>query len=149
MPVTAVVLAAAALHATWNAMLKPLDERLGTLALGGLVTGLGLLAVAPFVRPGSGALPYIAASGLIHVIYDLLLMRSYGAGDFNQVYPLARGTSPLVVTGAAALVASEHLEARPSSLVSPWSASDWRCWPGALGTGRRRRSDWHSLPALQ
>jgi drug/metabolite transporter (DMT)-like permease len=45
------------------------------------------------------------------VIYDLLLMRSYGAGEFNQVYPLARGTSPLVVTGAAALVASEHLEA--------------------------------------
>lgn len=109
MPVTLVVLIAAVLHASWNALLKPLDERLGALALGLFVTGLGTLVAAPFVRPGTAALAYIGVSACLHVLYDVLLMGSYRVGDFNQVYPLARGTSPLVVTGVAAIVASEHL----------------------------------------
>ena len=109
MPVTLVVLIAAVLHAGWNALLKPLDERLGTLALGLFVTGLGALIAAPFLRPGSAALVFIGVSVCLHVLYDVLLMGSYRVGDFNQVYPLARGTSPLVVTVVAAIVASEHL----------------------------------------
>jgi drug/metabolite transporter (DMT)-like permease len=45
---------------------------------------------------------------LIHVFYNLLLMRSYKYGAFGQVYPLARGTSPLVVTVLAAVFAAER-----------------------------------------
>jgi drug/metabolite transporter (DMT)-like permease len=47
----------------------------------------------------------------IHVFYNLLLMRSYSCGEFGQVYPLARGTSPLVVTVLAAVFAAERLSA--------------------------------------
>src|SRR5215472_14518984 len=55
--------------------------------------------------------PYLLASVFIHVFYNLLLMRSYRYGEFGQVYPLARGTSPLVVTVLAAVFAAE----RPSA----------------------------------
>jgi drug/metabolite transporter (DMT)-like permease len=44
----------------------------------------------------------------IHVLYNLLLMRAYRLGDFGQVYPLARGTSPLVVTVLALVFVGER-----------------------------------------
>ena len=40
---------------------------------------------------------FLAGSVVLHVAYNLLLMRSYRLGDFGQVYPLARGTSPWLV----------------------------------------------------
>jgi drug/metabolite transporter (DMT)-like permease len=53
--------------------------------------------------------PYLLASIVIHIFYNLLLMRCYRLGEFGQVYPLARGTSPLVVTILAAVFVHEHL----------------------------------------
>jgi drug/metabolite transporter (DMT)-like permease len=66
--------------------------------------------LSPF--PLSACWPYLLASIVIHVFYNLLLMRSYRYGEFGQVYPLARGTSPLVVTVLAAVFAAE----RPSAV---------------------------------
>jgi drug/metabolite transporter (DMT)-like permease len=109
MPVAAVVVLAAVLHAVWNSLLKPIEDRLAVFALGGLTTVVPCLLAAPFVAPDASAWPFIAASGVLHLVYGLLLMRSYGAGDFNQVYPIARGISPLLVTTAAAVVAGEAL----------------------------------------
>jgi drug/metabolite transporter (DMT)-like permease len=68
-----------------------------------------LVILSPF--PLSACWPYLLASIVIHVFYNLLLMRSYRYGEFGQVYPLARGTSPLVVTVLAAVFAAE----RPSA----------------------------------
>jgi hypothetical protein len=73
------------------------------------MTVVPCLVAAPFVAPNAPAWPFLAASGALHVVYGLLLMRSYGVGDFNQVYPIARGISPLLVTVAAAVVAGEAL----------------------------------------
>jgi drug/metabolite transporter (DMT)-like permease len=106
---TAVVLVAALLHAIWNAILKPVDDRLQVLALGFLVLAIGCLVAAPFAVPARAAWPYLAGSSVLHMAYNILLSRSYREGDFNQVYPLARGTSPLVVALAAAVVAGERL----------------------------------------
>jgi drug/metabolite transporter (DMT)-like permease len=111
MPVTAAVLLAALLHASWNALLGPVRDRLAVFALGELVVAGACVAAAPSVAPDARSWPYLAASGVLHLVYALLLMRSYGVGDFNQVYPLARGTSPLLVTLAAALLANERLRA--------------------------------------
>ena len=61
-------------------------------------------------RPASW--PYLLASVGIHVFYVLLLMQCYRLGEFSQVYPLARGVSPLVVTILAAMFVGEQL-ARP------------------------------------
>jgi len=52
-------------------------------------------------------------SAVIHVGYDLALMNSYRLGCFNQVYPIARGTSPLVVAAGAYLFVGERLGAVP------------------------------------
>lgn len=106
--VVALVLLAAVLHASWNALLKRIEERLEVFALGGLVLGLPLVAAAPFVVPDGDALPFVAASIVLHLIYNLLFTRSYAVGDFNQVYPLARGLSPLLVAIVAVIAISER-----------------------------------------
>jgi len=59
--------------------------------------------------PRAACWPYLLGSVGIHVFYNLLLMRCYRLGEFGQVYPLARGTSPLVVTILAAIFVHEHL----------------------------------------
>ena len=110
--VTLVVLAAAATHATWNAIAHGIKDQLlafGLIGAGGILVAIPLVIVSPF--PLSACWPYLLASIVIHVFYNLLLMRSYRYGEFGQVYPLARGTSPLVVTVLAAVFAAE----RPSA----------------------------------
>ena len=104
------VLTAAVAHATWNAIAHGSKDRLLTFALmgaGGLVLAIPLLLAAP--APAAACRPYLATSVLIHVGYQLLLMRCYRVGEFSQVYPLARGISPAVVTVAALLLLGEHL----------------------------------------
>ncbi len=110
--VTLVVLAAAVTHATWNAIAHGIKDQLlafGLIGAGGIFVAIPLVIVSPF--PLSACWPYLLASIVIHVFYNLLLMRSYRHGEFGQVYPLARGTSPLVVTVLAAVFAAE----RPSA----------------------------------
>jgi drug/metabolite transporter (DMT)-like permease len=110
--VTLVVLAAAVTHATWNAIAHGIKDQLlafGLIGAGGILVAIPLVIVSPF--PLSACWPYLLASIVIHVFYNLLLMRSYRHGEFGQVYPLARGTSPLVVTVLAAVFAAE----RPSA----------------------------------
>lgn len=104
------VLAAAAMHAGWNAMLKVELDRvrtmlLLTLAMGGF--GAVMLTVMPW--PAEASVPFILASAVIHSGYKLFLIRAYQAGDLSQVYPLARGTAPLLTTFAAFYVAGEVL----------------------------------------
>jgi drug/metabolite transporter (DMT)-like permease len=110
--VTLAVLAAAVTHATWNAIAHGIKDQLlafGLIGVGGIVVAIPLVILFPF--PLSACWPYLLASIVIHVFYNLLLMRSYRYGEFGQVYPLARGTSPLVVTVLAAVFAAE----RPSA----------------------------------
>ena len=109
MSVTLVVLAAAVTHATWNAIAHGIKDQLlafGLIGAGGILVAIPLVILSPF--PLSACWPYLLASIVIHVFYNLLLMRSYRYGDFGQVYPLARGTSPLVVTVLAAVFAAER-----------------------------------------
>ena len=108
--VTLAVLAAAVTHATWNAIAHGIKDQTLAFALigvGGIIVAIPLIIVAAAPRPGCW--PYLAASIVIHVFYNLLLMRCYRLGEFGQVYPLARGTSPLVVTILAAIFVHEHL----------------------------------------
>jgi drug/metabolite transporter (DMT)-like permease len=108
--VTFAVLAAAVTHATWNAIAHGIKDQTLAFALigvGGIIVAIPLIIVAATPRPACW--PYLLASIVIHVFYNLLLMRCYRLGEFGQVYPLARGTSPLVVTILAAIFVHEHL----------------------------------------
>jgi drug/metabolite transporter (DMT)-like permease len=108
--VTLAVLAAAVTHAVWNAIAHGIKDQLLAFALigvGGIVVAIPLIAVA--AMPRSASWPCLLASVGIHVFYVLLLMQCYRLGEFSQVYPLARGVSPLVVTILAAVFVGEHL----------------------------------------
>ena len=108
---TAVVLLAAVLHATWNALLKAGRDRLATFVVLDL-TGVALcaLAVPLLPNPAPASWVFIALSTLIHIGYKLLLIQAYRTGgDLSQVYPLARGSAPLLVAGFAGLVVGERL----------------------------------------
>lgn len=107
--VTAAVLLAAITHASWNAIAHGIKDQLlafGLIGAGGIVVAIPLVCLAPL--PHAASWRYLLASVAIHVFYNLLLMRSYRYGEFGQVYPLARGTSPLVVTILAAIFVRER-----------------------------------------
>lgn len=109
-PVLTAVLLAAVLHASWNAIAHAITDRLVGFALIGAVStacGAGIASAAP--APARASWPFLGASAVLHVGYNLLLMRGYRLGDFGQVYPLARGTSPWLVAIAATLFAGESL----------------------------------------
>ena len=97
-----VVLAAALLHASWNAILKFIPDKLTASLL--MTASSGAIAgVATFFTavPNRASWPLLVLSAVLHVGYFLMLIKTFEIGDFNQVYPLARGLSPVVVAGFA------------------------------------------------
>jgi drug/metabolite transporter (DMT)-like permease len=104
------VLAAAVLHAGWNALLKGTGDRLATVVLLDLTgVALAILALPLVPAPAPASRGLLALSVALHLGYELLLLLAYRAGDLSQVYPLARGTAPLLVAGYAGLVLGERL----------------------------------------
>jgi drug/metabolite transporter (DMT)-like permease len=112
------ILVAAVLHATWNLCAKRAGGGLPWVQLVGIVN-LGLYAPAvaiywwwrhPVLSPA--AIAWIVGSGVLKTGYALFLQRSYRVGDFSLIYPLARGTGPLLSTLAAIALLGE----RPSLL---------------------------------
>lgn len=97
------LLAAGALHAGWNLLVKPVAEPLLVLWLSWLVGSvlfLPVLLAAPVPRPIWG---FVAASGAVEAAYGLLLAHAYTLADFSQVYPLARGAAPMLLAVWAGL----------------------------------------------
>jgi drug/metabolite transporter (DMT)-like permease len=109
-PVLLMVLAAAAAHASWNAIAKAIpDQRAaaGLLSAAGAATGAVGVLVLP--EPDRGSWPFIAVSSFLQAGYLLLLVRAYRYGEFSQVYPLARGMPPLLVTVVSVGLLGERL----------------------------------------
>jgi drug/metabolite transporter (DMT)-like permease len=95
--VFAAVLFAAAAHAGWNATIKRGLDPLLTTVLIAVGAGVVALPMLPFVGlPAAPAHPWVVASVLIHLAYFAGLIEAYRTGDMSQVYPIARGTAPLL-----------------------------------------------------
>ena len=110
--VVAAVLFGAFLHASWNALIKSgSDQQLDTALIHVLGCGLGLGLVAVAGLPSAQALPWIAASLVIHVGYYITLVGAYRHGDLGFAYPIMRGTAPLIVAVASGQLLDEHLPA--------------------------------------
>ncbi len=102
------VLAAAGMHAAWNALIKMRGDRFASISLTSLGLSLAALPVIPFVEfPSAAVWPFIVASLVIHVGYRLFLVMAYEAGDLAQTYPLARGAAPLMTTIGAIFLLAE------------------------------------------
>jgi len=110
--VAAAVLLAALLHAVWNALIKGGSDRLAAMGWVSIGSGVAGMALLPFLPvPAWPAWPYIVASVFIHIAYRLFLVRAYAEGDMAQVYPLARGSGPLIVTIVGVGVLGEAMPA--------------------------------------
>ena len=108
--VIALVLCAALLHASWNALLKTSADRLGSMTLITLGAGLGALPMVLLSPlPHAASWPWLALGVALHAGYNLFLVRAYRMGDFGQAYPIARGSSPLLVSVGAALLVGEQM----------------------------------------
>ena len=98
------VLAAAAMHAVWNALIKVRLDRFASIQLMTIGMGVAALPLVAFVDVPQGRMwLWIAASVALHTGYRLFLVKAYESGDLAQTYPLARGTAPLLTTLGAAM----------------------------------------------
>ncbi|HEV2358956.1 MAG TPA: EamA family transporter [bacterium] len=110
----ALILAAAAVHATWNLIAKRTHGGAVFLCLFSLVAAILYLplaiAVVLWQRPQFGPvqLVMIAGTAVLHSAYFLLLQRGYRLGDLSLVYPIARGTGPILTTAAALVFFGER-----------------------------------------
>ena len=107
------VLLAALMHASWNAMVKANGDR--AIVLAGVsfihvVVGAGLALSAPMPAPESW--PFIVASTIIHFFYYTLIFFAYRWGDLSHVYPISRGIAPALVAFGAWAAVGETLTPR-------------------------------------
>jgi len=99
LPVFIAVLGAAALHATWNALVRGGSNPL--LHTAALVMWTGVLAIPVAIAmplPDPASWPLLALSMAIHVVYYITLARAYTHGALSVVYPIMRGVAPLLVS---------------------------------------------------
>lgn len=91
------VLLAAACHAAWNAGLKTKLRPDVAITLISVVAGVIALPLWPLVgNPAPASWPYLGTSLFLHLFYYAALAEAYRTGDLGQVYPIARGSAPLM-----------------------------------------------------
>lgn len=114
----ALVLASAAIHALWNLWAKQIGHAAKSATLMWALTSISATLYAPFAlamlvqggwRPDGRSLGMIAGSGVIHILYFVLLLAGYRAADLSVVYPMARGSGPLLTVIGAVLLLGERL----------------------------------------
>jgi drug/metabolite transporter (DMT)-like permease len=104
------VLFAALCHAGWNALIKVGLDPLSTTTLISIGSGVVALVLLPLVGlPAWAAWPWLVASVIIHLGYFAALIEAYLTGDLGQVYPIARGSAPLMTATATTLFVGEKL----------------------------------------
>ncbi len=112
--VVALLLAAALMHATWNALLKAdRSDRLATFGVimtTGTVMGLVAVPFLPMIEPG--AWKFLVLSVAVHLAYYTFLLKAYSYGDLSHTYPIARGLGPLLVALVSGQLIDEHLRAQ-------------------------------------
>ena len=105
------VLLATVMHAVWNGMVKKHSDKV--VAVSGIVFGhvpCSVVAIVFLPMPSVESIPFILASIIIHQGYQWFLLSSYQIGDLTKVYPIARGSGPLVATIISILVLGLFLD---------------------------------------
>src|SRR5206468_772102 len=107
------VLSAAVIHATWNAMAKGARDPMAMLWWAGVLSSLVLAPHSLYVLARDGfsprALPFVAATVILHSMYFFSLGKAYQTGDFSVVYPMARGMGVALVPIGAYYFFDERL----------------------------------------
>lgn len=104
------VLAAAAMHAGWNSVVKTRVDGFVSITVIAAMAGIVALMILPFVEVPRGRVwLWLLLSLVPHTGYKLFLVGAYRLGDLGQVYPLARGAAPFIVTMVSLLFLHEGL----------------------------------------
>lgn len=108
--VTLLVLLAALMHASWNAIIKSSASKLlDTVALAIAAGMIGMVALPFLPLPERASWPWLAVSVLLHVCYFTALAGAYRWGDLSHAYPLMRGSAPLLVALSGVLLLDDRL----------------------------------------
>jgi len=134
------VLAAAFLHALWNALIK-----LGTSKVGGMVIlsivevpiGLAVVMVSKAIDPA--AIPWVLAAGCTHFAYKFFLTYAYDRGDLSRVYPIARGAAPMIVALFGAAFLADAVTGREYLAIAVLAAGILLMARGVFASGEDRR----------
>lgn len=103
-------LAAAVSHASWNAFLRSGADRLWTVTVMSLaMTAVAVPTAVILPLPPAAAWPYLAVSACIQTVYSVFLVTAYRKGELGQVYPIVRGSVPLLVAIAGFALTGQSL----------------------------------------
>ncbi|MFB3083450.1 MAG: EamA family transporter [Gammaproteobacteria bacterium] len=105
------VLMAAVLHASWNAFIKIDGDRISAMAVivfAQAVISFALLGFVPL--PTAESWPFLLVAVILHTGYRVFLSHAYRLGDLSHVYPIARGSTPLIVAVLSVTIVGEHLD---------------------------------------
>ncbi len=104
------VLGAAVLHAAWNALVKVNADRFIVMAIMMMSQVAVAMLVVPFLAfPTAESWPYIWASTALSTAYCVFLINAYRYGDLSHVYPISRGSAPLIVAAISIAIVGETL----------------------------------------
>src|ERR1700751_2455859 len=103
-------LCAAVLHATWNAALRSSADRLWFVTVMSFASSLAAIPIVVMLPvPARESWPYLGVSAVLQVVYSVLLAYAYALGELGLVYPIVRGSVPLLVTVGGFLLAGQRL----------------------------------------
>ncbi len=107
------IMAAALLHASWNAIIKIGGNKMTIMLVMTLVqAGFGLVIAAGRPMPQGEVWLWLLGSGLFHSFYKIFLSYAYEQGDLSRVYPIARGAAPMVVMIVGAFYLNDVVSGR-------------------------------------
>jgi drug/metabolite transporter (DMT)-like permease len=134
------VMAAALLHAAWNALIKLGGSRLqGMLILTVVQGGIGIAIAATRPLPAAEVWLWLLGSGLFHSAYKFVLAYAYEHGDLSRVYPIARGAAPLIVLVAGAALLADRIAAPEVAGILVLGTGILLMARGAFRSGESRR----------
>src|SRR6185312_10781281 len=108
--ITLLVLAAAVMHASWNALIKAGNDKVVMQCLVMFFAGVPCIPFLLFVPlPAPASWPFLALSLAVHGVYYVTLINAYRFGALSQVYPIARGAAPLMIALGAWAFAGESM----------------------------------------
>ena len=147
---TVMALGAAILHASWNLVVKASGDRLVAMWAQGLFGAIVALPLLFFTGlPPRAAWPFLETAVVLHFAYAIVLAAAYDRADLSVIYPIARGSAPLLTAVGGALFLRDSLT--PAGYVG-WMAvaqrSVWATTHGRRGDRRSRHRASHRLSRL-
>ncbi|MEB8195516.1 DMT family transporter [Raoultella terrigena] len=105
-----ILLFAALLHASWNAIVKASGDKMyAAISVSGSAAVIALLLLPFAPQPTLASAPYLLLSSTLQVVYTVLVAKTYQVSDMSQTYPLMRGTAPLLVAIVSVVFLGDRL----------------------------------------